>query len=133
MQIGGAFGRYDKFFITVKRKDAEDLAKTERVYFVEDTGRSPMGLVKNIIQSYRIIWSERPDVVITTGAGAAIPSCIIAKLLGAKLVYMESYCRVKSKSISGIILYPFADLFLVQWPDTVQKYGRKAQYWGGVF
>ncbi|MFH0889598.1 MAG: PssD/Cps14F family polysaccharide biosynthesis glycosyltransferase [Candidatus Aenigmatarchaeota archaeon] len=133
LQIRGAYDKYDKFFITVKRKDTEDLANAERVYFVKDTGRSVIGLLKNIVQSFRIISSEKPDVVITTGAGAAIPSCIIAKLLGAKLVYIESYCRVKSKSISGILLYPFADVFLVQWESMTAKYGKKAQYWGGVF
>ncbi len=133
LQIRGAYDRYDKLFITAKRKDTEDLAKSEKVFFVEDTGRSLIGLLKNIAQSFRIIGSEKPDVVITTGAGAAIPSCIIAKLMGAKLVYIESYCRVKSRSMSGIILYPFADVFLVQWESMVGKYGKKARYWGGVF
>ncbi len=133
MQIRGAFDNYETFFITVKRKDTEDLSEKEKVYFVEDTGRSPVGLVKNIISSLKIMLNERPDVIITTGAGAAIPSSIIGKILGAKLVYIESYCRVKSKSLSGRLLYPFSDVFLVQWPDMVPMYGKKTQYWGGVF
>lgn len=133
MQIGGAFDSYETFFITVKRKDTEDLSEKEKVYFVADTGRSPVGLVKNIISSLKIMLKEKPDVIITTGAGAAIPSSILGKLLGAKLVYIESYCRANSKSWSGILLYPFADVFLVQWPSMISKYGKKTQYWGGVF
>ncbi|MBI4168284.1 MAG: capsular biosynthesis protein [Candidatus Aenigmarchaeota archaeon] len=133
MQIRGSFGEYETFFVTVKRKDTEDLSKKEKVYFVEDTGRNPVGLVKNIISSLKIMFNERPDVIITTGAGAAIPASIIGKLLGAKLVYIESYCRVKSKSWSGRLLYPFSDVFLVQWPDMVTMYGKKTRYWGGVF
>ncbi len=133
MQILGAFGEYETFFITVKRKDTEDLSKKENVYFVDDTGRSPVGLAKNIISSLKIMLNERPDVIVTTGAGAAIPSSIIGKILGAKLVYIESYCRAKSKSWSGILLYPFSDVFLVQWPAMVSMYGEKTQYWGGVF
>ncbi|MBI4177312.1 MAG: capsular biosynthesis protein [Candidatus Aenigmarchaeota archaeon] len=133
MQIKGAFGAHERFFITVRRKDTEDLAGKEKVYFVADTARSPLGLIKNIISSMRIMAKERPDVVITTGAGAAIPSSIIGKFLGAKLVYMESYCRTKNRSWSGTLLYPFADVFLVQWPSMVSKYGKKTQYWGGVF
>lgn len=133
MQIKGALGAHDRFFITARRKDTEDLARKERVYFVEDTGRSPLGLVKNIVSSLRIMTKERPDVIITTGAGAAIPSSIIGKILGAKLVYIESYCRTKSRSWSGTLLYPFADIFLVQWPSMTGKYGKKTQYWGGVF
>ncbi len=133
MQIKNATRNYETFFITVKRKDTEELSAKEKVYFVEDTGRSPVGLVKNILQSAKIMLKEKPDVIITTGAGAAIPSSIIGKFLGAKLVYIESYCRAKSKSWSGNILYPLADVFLVQWESMVGKYGKKAQYWGGVF
>ncbi|MBI1971711.1 MAG: capsular biosynthesis protein [Candidatus Aenigmarchaeota archaeon] len=133
MQIRGAFDKHDKFFVTVRRKDTEDLSLKEKVYFVEDTGRSPAGLLKNIADSLKIALKEKPDVVITTGAGAAIPFSIISKLLGAKLVYIESYCRANSKSWSGDLLYPFADVFLVQWPSMVSRYGKKAQYWGGVF
>ncbi|MBI3413285.1 MAG: capsular biosynthesis protein [Candidatus Aenigmarchaeota archaeon] len=133
MQIRDSFGTHEIFFITVKRKDTEDLSGKERVYFVSDTGRSPIGLIKNIFQSLKIIIRERPGVIITTGAGAAIPSSIFGKLFGAKLVYIESYCRANSRSWSGNILYPFADVFLVQWPDMVSKYGKKTQYWGGVF
>ncbi len=133
MQIKGATNEYETFFITVKRKDTEELYKKEKVYFVEDTGRDPIALIKNIVQSLKILLKEKPDVIITTGAGAAIPSCMIGKFMGAKLLYIESYCRAKSKSWSGVILYPFADIFLVQWESMVQKYGKKARYWGGVF
>ncbi|MBI2085057.1 MAG: capsular biosynthesis protein [Candidatus Aenigmarchaeota archaeon] len=133
MQIKNATDKYETFFITVKRKDTEELSAKEKVYFVDDTGRNPVALVKNILQSVRIMLKEKPDVIITTGAGAAIPSSIVGKLRGAKLVYIESYCRAKSKSWSGVILYPFADVFLVQWESMVEKYGKKAQYWGGVF
>ncbi len=133
MQIRGSFIEYETFFITVKRKDTEDLSKKEKVYFVEDTGRNIIGLVKNIISSLKIMLNERPDVIITTGAGAAIPASIIGKILGAKLVYIESYCRANSKSWSGRLLYPFSDVFLVQWPGMVPMYGKKTQCWGGVF
>ena len=70
MQLKGATDQYETFFITVKRKDTEGLGSKEKVYFVEDTGRNPVALIKNIIQSLKIMMKEKPNVIITTGAGA---------------------------------------------------------------
>src|SRR3989338_9101984 len=107
LQVREAYDKYERFFITVKRRDTEDLAKNEKVYFVDDTGRSLIGLVKNTISSLKIMSKEKPDVIITTGAGAAIPSCIIGKLLGAKILYIESYFPAqKKKSFLQIFCFP---------------------------
>jgi hypothetical protein len=56
----------------------------------------------------------------------------VGKLLGARIVYIESWCRVHSCSGSGPLIYPVADLFLVQWPDVLRCYGPKARYEGGL-
>lgn len=70
----------------------------------------------------------KPDYVISTGAGIAVPLMLAAKLFGAKLIFIESRARVYSKSKSGCILYPFCDSFLVQWPEMLSVYGPKAEY-----
>ena len=75
---------------------------------------------------------EQPDVVITTGALLAFPFCLLAKLMGKKVVYIESFARVYDKSLTGKLVYPFADLFIVQWESMLKCY-PKAVYTGGIF
>jgi UDP-N-acetylglucosamine:LPS N-acetylglucosamine transferase len=79
----------------------------------------------------RIFFQEKPDLVVTTGAEICIPICFLAKLAGKKVVFIESLCRVESLSATGRIVYPIADLFLVQWPRLAAKY-RKARYEGKI-
>ena len=89
-------------------------------------------MLKNFSQTWKIIAKEKPDVVISTGAGAAIAACLIGKLMGSKIVFLESYCRIFAPSRSGRFVYRFADLFLVQW-EKMLKFYPKAKYWGAVF
>lgn len=81
---------------------------------------------------FRILRKENPSVIISTGALATLPVCIFGKILGAKIIYIESFARVKSLSLTGKAVYFLADKFIVQWPDLEKKYSR-ATYIGGVF
>lgn len=130
LQILDAFEGHKTFFVTFLREDSKSL---KNAYFIEDPKRSPTRLIKAVFQSYRILKKENPDIIISTGAGVAVPACYLAKLLGKKVVFLESFCRVKTPSLSGKIVYPIADLFLVQWKDMLPRYGKKAMYWGAVF
>jgi UDP-N-acetylglucosamine:LPS N-acetylglucosamine transferase len=75
---------------------------------------------------------ERPDVVISTGAGAVVFFCVFAKLLGAKLIFLESMAKVKRPTWTARVLYPFADLFMVQWPGLL-KFFPRAKFLGRLF
>ncbi len=126
------FDDYDHFFMTFKRQDSKELAKKEKVYFVEDPKRNPVKLLKNTFQTLHILLKERPSVIITTGAGVAIPTCYLAKILGSKVIFIEDFCRTHDLSLSGKLVYPIADLFLVQW-KMLSKEHNKAIYGGPVF
>lgn len=129
-QLEGVYEDYEYFFLTFKRVDTEDL---ENAYYVEDPKRNPVKTMKNFFQSLKILLKERPDVIITTGAGVAVLPSYIGKTLGAKLVYIESFSRTETPSLTGRLLYPLADMFLVQWEKLLEKYGSKAKYVGQVF
>ena len=75
---------------------------------------------------------ERPDVVVSTGALAVIPFCLIAKLFRRKLVFIESFAKVTSGNLTGRFLYRFADRFYVQWESMLKVY-PKAVYRGGIY
>ena len=86
-------------------------------------------LMRNIIESLIILFKSRPDVIISAGAGPAVPISILGKFFGIKIIFLESWSRVYNPSVSGKIVYHFADLFFVQWPDLLKKY-PKAIYAG---
>ena len=133
MQLEEVFKRYDHFFVTYKNPDSEELTKMGKVYYIINPERSVIKFVKNFFQAAVVLLKERPDVVITTGAGIVIPLCYLAKMAGKKIVYIESFCRIDKKSPVGRILYPVSDLFLIQWKELLGKYGSKAKYAGRVF
>ncbi|VVB60007.1 UDP-N-acetylglucosamine--N-acetylmuramyl-(pentapeptide) pyrophosphoryl-undecaprenol N-acetylglucosamine transferase [uncultured archaeon] len=130
LQVKAAFRGHDTFFVTFLREDSKEL---KNAYFIEDPRRNPLRLIKTIFSSLSILKKENPDVILTTGAGVAVPICWLAKIMGKKVAYLESFCRVKEPSLSGKLVYPIADLFLVQWEGMLSKYGKKAKYWGAVF
>ena len=132
-RIMEAFEGHNIFFVTIKARSTENL---QNAYFVRDTtGATIIHMAFNMliitIQSLRILLKEKPELIVSTGADVTIPICYLAKLLGAKVIFIESVCRVKDLSPTGKILYPIADLFLVQWEKLAKKY-RKARYWGSV-
>ena len=78
------------------------------------------------------MFREKPKVVVTTGALISFPFCLYGKLIGAKVVYIETFARVNDRSLTGRLVYPIADLFLVQWESLLEFY-PKAKYVGGIF
>ncbi len=132
LQLKELYKQYDRFFVTFKRIDSRELSKNEVVYFIDDPKRNPIKLIKNTFQTVIILLKERPKIIITTGAGVVIPLCYFGKIIGSKIVFIESFCRVRDKSFTGKMIYPVADLFLVQWRDLLDKYGKKAIYSGSL-
>ena len=89
-------------------------------------------LIGNTFRSLGIIIKERPKVMITTGVLAIVPLALLMKLFGGKLIYLESFAKVTSKTLSGKLLYRFADRFYVQWEEMLKLYPN-AIYKGGIY
>jgi len=76
---------------------------------------------------------EKPEFMISTGGELSIPFFYFGKIfLGSKLIYIECSAKVYTPSITGRLLYPVTNLFLVQWKSLLKKYGKKARYVGGL-
>jgi UDP-N-acetylglucosamine:LPS N-acetylglucosamine transferase len=101
-------------------------------YLVENIGTNPVRLLRAIPTFFRAIVRERPDVVASTGSEIAIPIFYLAKVLRIKTVFIESWCRVRSPSGTGRLVYPVADRFFVQWEPLLERFGPKAEYVGRV-
>ena len=85
----------------------------------------------NFIQVFFIYLRYKPKIIFSTGAGIALPMCIIGKILGSKIIFLESACRIKELSASGKFMYRLADKFIVQWECLLKDY-PKAIYQGGL-
>ncbi|KAL7312492.1 UDP-N-acetylglucosamine transferase subunit [Mucor circinelloides] len=95
----------------------------------------PLTALIALAASVKIIITSWPDLIVCNGPGSCIPICMLAyipRILGIKkmeIIYIESFARVESLSVTGKLLYPFADRFLVQWPQLSNIYD-KAEYRG---
>lgn len=135
MMLKELMQKYDSFVITEKTKYEVDI-KGVKTYYLKQVNREENGcftrLIVNTFRSLKIYWVEKPDVIICTGVLAMIPICLICKLFGKKLIYIESFAKVTSPTKSGRLLYKFADRFYVQWPQMKEIY-PDAIYLGGIY
>jgi UDP-N-acetylglucosamine:LPS N-acetylglucosamine transferase len=122
----------DCFFVTAGALVPEPLRSQVKTYTVPKANRQhPLQLLRMFLQCMRILRTERPDVVISTGAAAGCILCLLAKLMRKKVVWIDSIANVERLSLSGRIIRPFADLFLVQWPELAKRY-KGVRYDGSV-
>lgn len=130
MQLKSIYIQYDPIFVTVREKQSEEL--THKTYFIEDINRKALSFLINFVKSLKILLKEEPDVIITTGAGTALPLCYLAKLFRKKIIFIESFSRVTTKSLFGKFVAPISDLIIVQWKPLLNQY-KKAVYGGPIF
>lgn len=126
----------DYYFVTERNVASEGMMQKHRHYYLKQQQRRGMSFAftfaSNILLSLLYFLKERPSTVITTGAGASYPTCRIAKLFCRKVIYVESFAKLNNESVTGRMVYPFADEFFVQWPEMKEVY-PKAEYKGTVY
>lgn len=124
--------RHDHFWVTFPSADTNCLLKNEKRYDAfYPTTRNIINFVKNIFLAAKILSSEKPDMILSTGAGVGVPFIFIGRALNIKIIYIESLTFIDRLSLTGKLVYLFADHFLVQWPELTKKY-KKAVFAGTV-
>lgn len=135
MMLKPLMKKYDSFVITEKTEYSAK-EKNEKTYYMKQVNRREkdfiLKMMINIFLSIKIFLKEKPDIVICTGVLAMIPICLISKIMGKKLVYIESFAKVTSPTETGKLLYKFADQFYVQWKSMIKVYPN-AIYLGGIY
>lgn len=113
----------DRFWVTFATEDALSRLHGERVYWCHHpTNRNVPNLLRNTLLAARVLWTERPRLIVSTGAGAALPYFWLAPAFGARTVFIEVVDRVDSPSLTGRLAAPVATRVLVQWPEQVRFY-----------
>lgn len=107
-----------------------------KVYYVKQINRKERTFLLKFIflfvRSFILLCKENPNVIISTGALATFPVCCLAKLMGKKIIYIESFARVDEGSMTGKLMYHIADLFIVQWKELLKVFPN-AVYGGSIF
>ncbi|UCC30683.1 MAG: hypothetical protein JSU86_00095 [Phycisphaerales bacterium] len=132
LRLAESYRHRPHFFVTTGHMVTGELGERAKVYVVPEANRqNPLRLLKIVYTAIRLMVSEQPNVVISTGAAPGCLFCLIGKLLRARVIWIDSLANVERMSLSGRIVSPFADLLLVQWPHLVKRY-RRVEFAGNV-
>ncbi len=112
----------ERFLVTVASPHTISTLLSVRKRYVRRVVRNPVNLMLNFFQSLAIVVRERPDVVISTGAGDVLAILMISASLGIPIVFMESLARVEGPSLTGRIVRRWSSLILIPWPTLRRAY-----------
>lgn len=123
----------ERFWVTFDKEDARSLLKDETMYpCYFPTNRNVINLIRNTMVAWKVLRSEKPDVIISSGAAVAVPFFYLGKAFGAKLLYIEVFDRIDKPTLTGKLVYPITDKFIVQWEEMKKVY-PKAVNLGSIF
>ena len=115
---------HERAWVTFDTPDALHLLADERdvTWAFRPTTRNIPNLLRNSRQAAKVLRRFRPDVVVSTGAAAALPYFALGRLLGARTVYIEVFDRIETATLTGRLVRPFTDTMFVQWPEQLGLY-----------
>ena len=143
------FGRYTPLTLVTAATDTTSRAKAERelpraalatarwgeIPRAREVGQSFVTSVPSTLHALwacvHLIWTASPSLVLVNGPGTCVPVAVLARLSGSRVIFVESWCRVESLSLTGRIMYWVAHRFVVHWPELVDRYPR-AEYLGRI-
>lgn len=135
MMLKPLMDKYDSFIVTEKT-DYSVMNNDRKVYYLGQINRNEKTFIfKMIINSFKslnIFIKEKPDIVISIGALSTIPICILSKIFRKKVIFIESFAKVTSPTLTGKLVYKFADQFYVQW-EQLKEYYPDAICKGGIY
>jgi len=107
--------KHDRVWVTKNDPISQELLKKETVLFGHfPEHRHLINTIKNFFLALKLIITHKPDLIFSTGAGIAPPFFIIAKFLGIYTIFIEIFVFIPKATLSGKLIYPFCDQFLVQ-------------------
>ncbi len=123
---------HDRHWVCFDTPDAVSILASEQVTWAHHpTTRNVPNLVRNLALAWKVLRRERPDVVISTGAGVAVPFFVLGRLTGVPTLFLEVYDRLDTPTLTGRLCRPFATRMLVQWEEQRSLY-RDAEVVGCV-
>jgi UDP-N-acetylglucosamine:LPS N-acetylglucosamine transferase len=139
LQLSPMFKEHDYHLITEKTKSnmyLKDKYKNKVNYLIYGTKHHmltyPFKLLANCFISLYLYLKIHPDYIITTGVHTAGPMCCIGKIFGSRIIYIETFANMVTKTSTGKLIYPISDKFVVQWESMKELYPN-SEFWGWIF
>jgi UDP-N-acetylglucosamine:LPS N-acetylglucosamine transferase len=139
LQLSPIFDKYDYHIITEKDKSNQSLKEkyNKKISYLKYCSRKklityPFIFLFNCFKSLYYYIKIRPKYIVTTGTHTAVPICYLGKFFGSKIIFIETFANIETKTLSGKLVYPIANLFIVQWEEMTKLY-PKAIYGGSIF
>lgn len=115
--------QHQRWWVTFDKTDARHLLADEQVVYAHHpVTRDVVNLVRNLVLAVGVLRRLRPEVIVSDGAGVAVPFFVLARLFRVRTVYLEVYDRIDSRPLTSRMVAPFTDLFVVQWPEQRRLY-----------
>ncbi|MBD2355789.1 UDP-N-acetylglucosamine--LPS N-acetylglucosamine transferase [Tolypothrix sp. FACHB-123] len=122
-QLRPYWEQHERVWVTFKTATTQAALAQETVYWAfSPTNRNLPNLFKNLLLAFQVISQTQPDLIISTGAGVAVPFLILGKLFGSKTAFIESVTRIQTLSLSAKLVLPFLSVLYVQWPQLQARY-----------
>jgi beta-1,4-N-acetylglucosaminyltransferase len=125
--LKAAYEAHDYFYVLNDRTLLPDDMQ-ERTFFIRHSERDWLFFV-NLWEAYKLIRKQRPHLILSTGAGPAVPFALVGKLFRVPNIFVEISAQVTEPSLTGRIMYYLADRFFYQW-KTLAPHFPKATYGG---
>ncbi len=137
LELKKIFNNYDYILVTDKTDVSLPLKSKYNMKYLIYGSRQykltyPFIFIYNCFKSLYLFFRYRPKVIVTTGTHTAVPMCYIGWLFRRKIIYIESFAKRTSPTLSGRLVHPIATKFVVQW-ESMLKFYPKAEYWGGIY
>lgn len=137
LELKSIFEDYNYVLVTEKTDVTKSMKDKYKMSYLKYGSRKYMlkyvlVALFNLIKTIFLFIKFRPQVIVTTGTHTAVPMCYIGKIFGKKIIYIESFAKRNSPTLSGRMIYPIASTFVVQW-ENMLKFYPKAKYWGGIY
>lgn len=127
------WSRHERLWISFELPDARSRLRGEEFRAAHHpTTRNAANAVRNLALAWRVLRSYRPDIVVSAGAGVAVPFFVLARLWRVRTVYLEVYDRIDLPTMTGRLCTPFTDAFLLQWDEQRDTY-RSGRVIGPVY
>lgn len=113
-----------QYYITYRNGHTANYLKNKEHSFIIDPHVSKIKYLINFFQSLVLYLKLRPKIIVSTGAGLAIPFFLIGFFFGSKMIFIESGARISNPSKTGQFLYRYSDLFIVQYAPLQKIYPK---------
>lgn len=137
LELKSLFNDYDYILVTEKNDVTKEMKNKYKMDYLLYGSRHYIFrylfiIIFNIFKSIYLFIKYNPEVIVTTGTHTAVLMCYLGFIFRRKVIFIESFAKRTSKTLSGKLVYPIATTFIVQWESMLKLY-PKAKYYGGIY